>query len=62
MKISIVTLNSNDFYTTFLKPLRKLRQFNYRSNQCAKITKENHPENLSLDQYTFKGQGQIKVF
>ncbi|MDX2068248.1 MAG: glycosyltransferase family 2 protein [Haliscomenobacter sp.] len=38
-------------YTIFLKPLRKLHQFYYRPIQRAIITRENHPKNLSLDQY-----------
>ena len=38
-------------YTIFLKPLRKLQQFYYRPIQRAIITRENHPKNLSLDQY-----------
>jgi glycosyltransferase len=55
------------FYTTILKPFRKLLQFYYRPIQRAIITEENHPKNLSSDQYNqplyeSQGQGQIKAF
>jgi glycosyltransferase len=55
------------FYTTILKPFRKLRQFYYRPIQRAILTEETHPKNLSSDQYNqplyeSQGQGQIKAF
>jgi hypothetical protein len=38
------------FYTTILKPLRKLQQFYYRPYQRFVTVSNNHPENHILEQ------------
>jgi glycosyltransferase len=37
------------FYTTILKPLRKLQQFYYHPHQSFIIDSQNHPKNFTLE-------------